>query len=280
MHGRRVRRLAARSYLNGPRGQAGASGGDEDGLYRLPRHVFLCSSGRYTVFLDLRADRYFAVETGPATPVLRRIDGWVCGRAADPAAASVATGQPRAADAAGERRLGQLTRTLLDRGLLTRDRGAGRPVETVAIETPEQDFADVGLDELAPLRARDIVRFVSAVLGAWLAYRCLPLERLVRRVSRRRARRGARAGPFDPALARHCVSVYSRLRPLAFSARDACLFESLAFLELAARYGLHPMWVFGVQATPFAAHCWVQQGRLALTGSAEQAAGYTPILLA
>lgn len=282
MHGRRVRRIPG-SYWIGPGGQAGAGSG---ATYRLPPHVFVCTHGRFTVFLDLRSDRYFAVDTLAGAPVLRRIEGWE-ERPTPPGdtapggdtADSPDAAAPRDAAAEGER-LQRLTRSLLARGLLTPDRSVGKAFAVQRIERPEGDLLDVGLDGALPVSGRDIARFAAATLVAWAAFKCLPLERLVRRVSRRRTRREAHAGPFDPARAKRCAAAYERLRPLAFTARNACLFESLAFIEFAARYRLYPLWVFGVQATPFAAHCWVQHGSVVLNDSAEHAAAYVPIMVA
>jgi hypothetical protein len=38
--------------------------------------------------------------------------------------------------------------------------------------------------------------------------------------------------------------------------------------------------VFGVQARPFAAHCWVQKGEVVFNDTVEHVSGYTPIMTA
>jgi hypothetical protein len=247
------------------------------------------------------------VESAAAAPVLRRIDGWPPDAGAWDVRDTESTdgdvrstdGDTESADADAEstdadtgaaggdagsagavsESARSLARSLLAQGLLTLDHANGKAFAVQCTERPRADLLDVGLDDPPSLGVRDVARFAAATIAAWLAFRSRPLDRLVRRVSRRRAKRGVRAGPFDRARATRCAAVYERLRPLAFTARDACLFESLAFVEFAARYGLYPLWVFGVQTTPFAAHCWVQHGSLVLNDSAENAAAYTPILV-
>jgi len=57
-----------------------------------------------------------------------------------------------------------------------------------------------------------------------------------------------------------------------------CLFRSFMLLEILRRRGYRPRWVFGVRTWPFAAHCWLQAGEVALTDYADSLVSYTPIL--
>jgi hypothetical protein len=57
-----------------------------------------------------------------------------------------------------------------------------------------------------------------------------------------------------------------------------CLFDSLALIHFLARFGLYPDWVFGVQADPFEAHCWVQAGSVVLNDTVERVSAFTPIM--
>ena len=59
-----------------------------------------------------------------------------------------------------------------------------------------------------------------------------------------------------------------------------CLFDSLCLLEFLACYALFPKWVFGVNAEPFQAHCWVQEGTAVLNDTVERVSAYTPIMSA
>jgi hypothetical protein len=74
------------------------------------------------------------------------------------------------------------------------------------------------------------------------------------------------------------VSVFRRLRPYAFAAKDQCLFHALALLKFLAHYNIHPTWVIAVRPTPWAAHSWLQLGSFVLDCNPEEISGYTPIL--
>lgn len=69
------------------------------------------------------------------------------------------------------------------------------------------------------------------------------------------------------------------LQPLFFSNEDECLFRSLYLLRFLSLYGISANWVFGVQHSPFAAHCWVEFEGEALNDYAEHTHGYTPIMI-
>lgn len=56
-----------------------------------------------------------------------------------------------------------------------------------------------------------------------------------------------------------------------------CLLDSLALARFLARRGLSSVIVFGVMRPPFAAHCWVQAGDMALSDTVGGIGTYTPI---
>lgn len=58
-----------------------------------------------------------------------------------------------------------------------------------------------------------------------------------------------------------------------------CLPDSLAFLRFAAARGHYPQLVFGVEAYPFSAHCWVQHDGVVLNDLTDHAALFSPILV-
>jgi hypothetical protein len=121
--------------------------------------------------------------------------------------------------------------------------------------------------------------FLKAVSLASASLRFRTLHSIAMAVSSRRQRSASRSVVHGPAL-RDAVMAYQRLRPLVFTVRDKCLFDSLALLEFLAAAGMHPHWVIGVKTHPFAAHSWVQSGRLVLNDHHEHVRGYRPILTA
>ncbi|WP_374571406.1 lasso peptide biosynthesis B2 protein [Phenylobacterium sp. J426] len=56
-----------------------------------------------------------------------------------------------------------------------------------------------------------------------------------------------------------------------------CLVRSFALLCFLRRCGHDAAWCFGVSTWPFAAHCWLQVGEVALDDHPDQLAAYTPI---
>jgi hypothetical protein len=80
----------------------------------------------------------------------------------------------------------------------------------------------------------------------------------------------------DPRLAGICEA-FDRLSPWAPMPGE-CLFRSFMLLRILNRHGYAPNWVFGVRTWPFAAHCWLQAGPVALTDYADTLRAYTPIM--
>lgn len=56
-----------------------------------------------------------------------------------------------------------------------------------------------------------------------------------------------------------------------------CLLDSLSMVRFLAKRKLHANIVFGVSCDPFAAHCWVQAGNVALNDTVGNTAAHTPI---
>ncbi|WP_431286735.1 lasso peptide biosynthesis B2 protein [Roseateles chitinivorans] len=86
----------------------------------------------------------------------------------------------------------------------------------------------------------------------------------------------------DPAVhesVRVAALAFDRLRPLAFSARDRCLHDSLSLVFFLLAQGLSARWVIGVKTNPFGAHSWVQSGRTVLNDQHEYVRAFRPILV-
>lgn len=75
------------------------------------------------------------------------------------------------------------------------------------------------------------------------------------------------------------VARFDGLRPLAFTAKDKCLFDSLALTIFLRREGFDARWVIGVIARPFQAHAWVQEGSAVLNDLHENVGRFAPILV-
>jgi hypothetical protein len=232
--------------------------------YALASHVFACLDGDRVVLLDLKQDRYFTFERMKARGLETFVAGWPAPPACDSGGGRIADGE-------------SIAQQLFQRGLLRHRRPAGetgrQAIPLACRELPSDQYG-----ESQPWRLGHIVAFLIATLTAVFSLRCRSLESVVRRVKARKARSCHPPSLADLERARELTAVFIDLRPLLFSSRDKCLFESLVLIEFLASHGLFPGWVFGVQARPFAAHCWVQHGETVLNDTLEHLARYRPIM--
>lgn len=238
--------------------------------YALASHVFVCFQDEHVVFLDVRNDRYFALEAARTRGLEAFVDGWPVRRTEE-------AGE-------GESLLNSgVVPLLMARGLLTRWARAGKDATPVRNEMPTEEIHQDAVMNAPRIGVLALARFVVAALLASVSLKLVPFEHLVRQARRRRLRAqrtcSARHAASDPQRLQNLIAIFTWLRPYFFSAKDACLFEALALGRFLASYGLHPRWVFGVQARPFAAHCWLQQDTLVLNDTVEHVGQYTPIMI-
>jgi hypothetical protein len=117
------------------------------------------------------------------------------------------------------------------------------------------------------------LRLASAVSDYLAGYVARPLGHVLAA-----AHRGAPADASPPsAELLRLAAVFDRLVVWAPVPRK-CLVRSFLLMRFLARSGYRGRWVLGVRTWPFAAHCWVAAGDVALDDSHERLARYTPIL--
>ncbi len=224
---------------------------------RVADHVRTCSVGDQVVLLDLKRNRYLGVPQRPWNLVMRAIGG---------------------ADADGQNDIaGKLAAPLLQQGFLTSApaQTAAEP-DQVALPSP---LAYLDARDSAPdmrITFRRLSNFLLATALAWLWMKCYTMHSIARRV--RDKRQSHEAHDRNERLL-NAVAVFERLRPLAFTSRDRCLYDSLALVNFLAREGLTARWVVGVTAQPFRAHSWVQDGGLVLNDVHENVRRFSPILV-
>jgi Transglutaminase-like superfamily len=260
--------------------------------YALAGHVFVCLQGEHVVFLDVRKDRYFALEAAQTRGLGALVAGWP---------AAIEGARARAADSS-EAVQSSVIALLLERGLLSADAQSGRIATPVTVESLTGELSADAYEELARPPVSTVRRFVACAASASFMLRFLGFERVVRRVSRRNQMHSASTAPahYEPvasdAASSHAaagpaadsldsdrvhrlVATFASLRPFFFTAKDMCLFETFALSEFLARHGVFPRWVFGVQARPFAAHCWLQHGGIVINDTVDHVGRYAPIMV-
>jgi hypothetical protein len=235
---------------------------------QLPRHVYVCRTADAIVFLDTRKDCYFGLS----------------GKDADVLAAALHDGHEQSALCVNESltlpaELRQLTRTLIERGLLTQSRPAG--VSRIRTSVPPLEMIPPRLttDTCRPARAADVANFIVACSRAAWALKWRSLEDIEFEIHSVREKMSSRTTPRNPT-ALELAQVFRRLRRFVFSEKNRCLFNALSLMYFLRRYGHFPYWVIGVKTAPFAAHSWVQQERIALDGDPALICHFVPILAA
>ncbi|MEP7244213.1 MAG: lasso peptide biosynthesis B2 protein, partial [Gammaproteobacteria bacterium] len=232
--------------------------------YALAGHVFVCREGEHVVFLDVRKDRYFALEAAQTSGLGQVVPGWpVAGAQGGPSHES-------APHVEGPTHSAVLA-LLLERGLLCEHPAVGKDATPATPVAPGGELTADSLDGSSRLNAKVVGQFIASAATASFVLKYHRLERVLRRVARRNgASSPGRRSPWPGAeRALELVAAFASLRPFFFTSKDACLFEALALSEFLARHEIFPRWVFGVQARPFAAHCWLQQGDLVLNDTVE-----------
>jgi len=235
--------------------------------YALADHVFVCLNGEHLVLLDLKEDRYWALEAAQTAGLGSLVPGWPV-TAAD-GTAGVAGPSPEATEAVD---------VLKGRGLLTEGIPPGKDATPVTSVTPTKELICDTETSAGPRRGSWMAFFVASTFAKF-ALRVWPFERVIQRVRRRKQLMASKAGRFDIERARKLVEAFARYRVFLFSSKNECLHDSLALIEFLARYGIYPDWVFGVQTRPFAAHCWVQQQDVVFNDTVEHVSGYTTIMV-
>ncbi len=230
----------------------------------LSSDVFFCVTEGQGVFLDLRRDDYSAI------PIVF-----------DP----INAGEP-ALDAAIDRAFETHRQDLLEaqlveevsqnRGDVQAFRRLVRPELNIFHPDDQRAF---GMARPSGQGTRvgvsDVLDFFLASYRASKLLKKRHIHHIVRGVRRRKA--SAASGTSDVDALRTHTAIYRKLRPW-YPRGYLCLYDGLALIEFLARRQLFPAWVFGVQAQPFGAHCWVQQGDVLLNESTEYAGQFTPIL--
>jgi hypothetical protein len=216
--------------------------------------------------MDLERDKYVAV--APAHRLASWVRGWPVG--------AVQTTDPHNAGGVADALVAQM----LAHGMLVTDPHVGKLAVPMAAARAVRSLVEFDLETRTRAGAAQLWRFGTSFLQAKLSLKLRPIQSIVESVRDRKARRAGRGSQeADPARLRALVTAFTRLRPLFYTLRSACLLDSLTLLHFLGAEGIHPEWVFGVKTEPFDAHCWVQQGEAVLNDVPDRVRQYSPILV-
>jgi hypothetical protein len=235
--------------------------------YLLSNHVHMRLIREGAIFLDLRRDEYLTLNQEQVAALSRMVRGWPCDFQS--ATTTWARGDGPAEEFAG---------TLLERGLLTSDALAGRPAAQVELDAAETSLVEENTANRTG-HGRHMVNFLSACIGTSLALRWRPLERIVDGVRKRKQAQAAMPRQTSVRELQELMSTFLLMRPLVYTQKAKCLFDSLTLVNFLAAYRIFPDLVFAVRTHPFEAHAWVQHGRCALNYPAEYVRSFSPIMV-
>jgi Transglutaminase-like superfamily len=238
----------------------------------LQPHVFLCRAKRYWVILDVNRDKYLCVDRRQFESLGPWIRGW---EETTPLGVEMSQGVAKAAEPPAEAIA--LASKLLSLEVLSERADGAKDAQATAYSHPT---GAVDLDIPASAGRSSYTHALGFFLSSARASRQLRdqrFESIVAAVKARKRRNWDSAAAFDIERARSLTSVFDSLR-LFYPRPYLCLFDSLALINFLARFGLYPDWVFGVQADPFEAHCWVQTGSVVLNDTVERVSAFTPIM--
>jgi hypothetical protein len=231
----------------------------------LSNDVFFCYYYDDIILLRLAANKYSQLHAGEAA-LLHELSN----AAAD--APSVGSGLAYEDG-------GAVAERLVEQGVLTRTRDAGKPVAPTAAPLPVEQLVDFIPKSRPRISALHVAAFlwsasVATAELAWIARLRKGFDGPIRRAQRR----NARLPPPDETKARELVAVFNDLR-IFWPRKFLCRFDSLALIHFLACFGVRAQWVFGVRLDPFGAHCWVQDGRRLYNDDLERIAQYQPIMV-
>lgn len=213
--------------------------------YRLADHIHFCRSNGQVTFLDLKADRYFALP-----------------QETDLAFQKLADGVPL-----GDTETFALT-PLTSAGIL----------EPIVSETPLRLPPAISPAErtIIPAGFTSGKISISALASQIETATRLRLNTLSQTIARLQARKQRAESRRVESVAKRATKFLS-IRQI-ISTQDHCLNWSVALIDYLAKAGHYPILVIGVRRKPFAAHAWVQTDDLLLNDMPDRVARYSPIL--
>jgi Transglutaminase-like superfamily len=232
----------------------------------LHQDVYACQTTDGAVFMNLESGQYFGLDIQATDIITPFIEGWPTSGVRGQAVQSIAPN----------------TIELTIEALTTHNR--------LLTDSPKMgrsaSFPNVLATSAIPLRGNIIPRprvggihvlaFCRACIRALFDIKFRSMAYTVRRLQTRKARYCSTGR--DEADLVELVRIFRFLTPLVYTAKDRCLFDSLALIEFLAAFRWFPTWIIGVTTRPFKAHSWIQNEGLILNDRLETVELYSPIL--
>lgn len=232
--------------------------------YWVPAHMRVAVTPTGVILLDLHRNRYFGIGTAEASALAALAENWT------EVSTRVQPFEPMPIGLAETKAI-----ALREAGLLSCE-PAERAFDIQNVDPMVQlSGAGPNLQGSKALRIGYVVDFARACAWAKHAMRSRTLYAIACEVSREKLAVGR---SVDLQRTLDLVSIFRRLRPYAFQAKDQCLFHAFALLKFLHLQGSHPTWIIAVRPRPWAAHSWLQLDQCVLDCTPEEVCGFTPIL--
>jgi hypothetical protein len=229
----------------------------------LARGVYMCLVDGGAIFLDISTNAYVgidAVTKAALTLHLVGLDSSCVGHTDD------TKPEPHEGIAA-------LTR----RGLLTHSKSIGRPFSPLTVPINHAVPFGTGRPQRLRINVMHVARFVVALTCASIMIRRGHLSFLITRILKLKEQLAMVSPAKEARDLLVLVHIFRRLSALFYTAKNACLLDSVVLTEFLIRQGHRPMLLLGVRTKPFLAHAWVQMDDCVLNDSLEHAQTLTPI---
>ncbi|MCY1170493.1 Transglutaminase-like superfamily protein [compost metagenome] len=219
--------------------------------FQLREGFYHCFAGQYAIFLDLPANRYFALPS-TSTQAFRQL-----------------------VDRNGEAFAGaeEALSSLIKHGILLEAKASDRSFAKLGIERASRDMSRHNS------KSSPFWRFVVALYSELLTSVRLHLFPLSPMLKSAAACQRRKANRYNDSLdIERWVSAFDRTA-IILGRTNRCLVRSLAMFRVLRVYGAAPTLVIGVRSDPFSAHAWVQHDDTVLNDDLEQINNYSPILV-
>lgn len=170
---------------------------------------------------------------------------------------------------------GSTAQALAEANLVTEDPRRGKRATPALSTVLSGDLMGYPVGQEPEVRMSHVLRLFKAASMTALRLRSMSLDAIANRVRDRKKRRAPRPAVATPTA---LVEIFKRLRPLLFTAKNRCLYDSLVLLEFLASYDVFPTWVIAVRMGPFSAHSWVQDETIVYNDEVANVSRFTPIL--
>ena len=221
--------------------------------YLLSQDAFVCFIDNIGIILDLRSGNYLSLPTEVLTIDIHQ-----------DLTASLPEDDPR--------------RQLISRGLLTLDPSTGKPIAPITVSRAKECLADLPIKSQSRTRLSSAFNFISAFTRASLSLRYRSMRDIVQQLKAIGSNANPDRDAMDLQTLRSLMGSFFRMSPFFYARKNGCLIDCITGFHYLCRYGVRPSLVFGVQAAPFNAHCWLQWNGILLNDVPLHVARFTPIM--